>query len=50
MSPPSQKQVLDLIEAGRVLKNKRNENIHGVGSEMVDARTGAFNLDVSGRT
>lgn len=31
-----------MIEDARKLKNKRNENVHGVWGEMVDAQTGAF--------
>lgn len=36
ISPTSQRRVLDLIETGRTLKNRRNENVHGVWVEMVD--------------
>ena len=42
ISPAGQKPVLDLIETARALKNKRNENVHGVWAEMVAADTGAF--------
>jgi hypothetical protein len=42
ISPTSQRRVLDLIETGRTLKNRRNENVHGVWVEMVDVDTGAF--------
>jgi hypothetical protein len=40
---PGQLQLLDsLVEKARVLKNKRNENVHGVWYKMVDAHTGVF--------
>jgi hypothetical protein len=42
VSSASQKSVLDLIEKGRTLKNKRNENVHGVWGEMVHEDTGEF--------
>ena len=31
-----------MIETARALKNKRNENIHGVWGEMIDAQSGTF--------
>ena len=57
VSPARQEPVIGLIETGRALKNKRNENVHAVWNEMVDAQTGAFshvarsryNKDASGK-
>lgn len=42
ISAGSQQQIIDLIEASRVLKNRRNENVHAVWSEMENADTGEF--------
>lgn len=42
VSVPNQRSVLDLIERARALKNKRNEDVHGVWGEMVNAETGHF--------
>lgn len=42
VSPIYRQQILDLIEEARKLKNKRNENVHGVWAEMVEVDTGKF--------
>jgi 3-dehydroquinate dehydratase len=42
VSPENQKEVLDLIERGRTLKNSRNDNTHAVWGEMVDVQTANF--------
>lgn len=38
----NQSKILDLIELGRKLKNKRNENVHGVWGQMAYADSGEF--------
>jgi hypothetical protein len=40
VSSTNQGKVLDLIERGRTLKNKRNENVHCVWGQMVHADSG----------
>jgi hypothetical protein len=42
VSPARQRPVIDLIETGGGLKDKRNENVHAVWCEMVEAETGTF--------
>lgn len=42
VSPHYRQKVIDLIEEARQLKNKRNENVHGVWAEMVMADTMEF--------
>jgi hypothetical protein len=42
VSKANQPSVLDMIDRAWKLKNKRNEDIHGVWSEMIDAETGRF--------
>src|SRR6266511_5121976 len=39
ISSAKKKPVLDLIETSRSLKNKRNENIHGVWSVVANSKT-----------
>lgn len=42
VSVTNQQPVLDMIERARTLKNRRNENIHGVWGEMINADTDEF--------
>lgn len=49
VSPESQQRVLDMIETARALKNRRNENVHGVWANMVEADTGVFSRVVRSR-
>lgn len=41
-SPACQKELLDLIEKGRSLKNERNKSVHGVWGELTTEGTGEF--------